>query len=140
MTEAQFRLFSQPERKPGQRLRRPPEQWPENILESQIVGFLRVRGWIVDRQQSGLFIPFWNPKRRVRVGEKGCFDWVVLRSGVLMDRSNWANIFYLETKAPGKKLDTHQIVWARRRRAAGFLCVWFDDFDRFKDWYKENFG
>lgn len=167
MTAAQFALFDRPaaSRAPsGPRTRRPKDQLPENIVEGQITGFLRARGWTVTRQQSGTFIPAWvlhdpakahmllDEKRRgslfVRVGEKGVADWraervcnmdEVARKQDLDSRclSHW--LFYFEVKAPGKKPSEHQAAWLHARRSTGTAAEWFDDFDSFRQWYKERF-
>jgi hypothetical protein len=145
LTEKQFAVLGKrkPRAKGAHRIKKRKEDLPENQLEKQCLDFLRIRGWIVDRQQSGLFRAPWGGY--VRVGEKGCFDWIALRPFRLLTKPEdkamtLSDVLYLELKAPGKKPNVHQLAWARRRRVAGFLCICFAEFSDFTNWYRGRFG
>ena len=157
MTAAQFELFNAKLRstKTGRRVKRRKEDLPENIVETQIVGFLRARGWIVSRQQSGLFVPTYDLERktRVRVGEVGMADWRAERPYLSRDLSkspvflppilHW--LFYFEVKAPGRLPSNEQLAWLKRRQLTGTPAEWFDCFESsgdcpFLPWYRERFG
>ncbi len=156
MTEKQAGLLfgdrskSSPPRRPRQQ--QPRESLPENILESQIGGFLASRNWVTIRQQVGLWVP-WHQfagketvnvasLRPHRFGKKGMADWIAVR--VLRPGAD-AQFFYYEVKGGGKQPTAEQRFWLEQRAACGFLCAWFDDFDgarptSFLPWYRARFG
>lgn len=152
MSAAQFALFQQPgaARKPGQpRLKRRPEDLPENQLTRQVCDFLRAKGWTVTRQQSGLFCRPFDPASRIRIGEPGCSDWraerPVIPTGARRGSlAQYHQLFYFELKAPGKKPRPDQLAWLRAREATGTLARWFDAFNGgrssdFVAWYRATF-
>jgi hypothetical protein len=140
-SESQARLFTTAKRGPAApRVRRKKEELPENIVVSQISGFLRAHGWTVTRQQSGLFTRRMGEQEgMVRIGEKGTSDWRSERrvSGLL----HW--LFYWEAKAPGRKPNPLQLAWIERRMATGTPADWFDGFDSgrkpFLPWYRRMY-
>ncbi len=120
---------------------------PENIVEAQIVGFLRLRRWIVKRQHVGKHVPLGFLLRMlergritkadvfravVDVGEKHAADWRAERSagGGLMQ------VLYVEVKAPGRKPSPEQADWIERVRLTGALATWSDSIDDFESWYR----
>lgn len=124
------------------RVRRPKEEMPENILESQLLGFLKVRGWVLIRQQPGLWIPYhvFQKKeavaRPIRMHEKGAADWLAIRISAV---TGHCDLFFLEVKAPGRKPEPDQEKWLRDRRAVGFLADFFDSLETFTFWYRRHF-
>jgi hypothetical protein len=161
ITESQLSLLqenAERARKPWQeriapRVKKRKEELPENILEKQILDFLQYRGWVVTRNQVGLYVSFreFAAVRAgqgagmkvipVRIGEKGMPDW---RAQRIVPKTFKVEQFYFETKGPGRKPSPEQIEWIRKANAVGFLATWFDDFDGFVDsfvfWYELRFG
>jgi hypothetical protein len=124
--------------------RKQRDQLPENKVEAQIVGYLRVLGWRVARRQSGRFRCLSHPGV-VTIGEPGEADYECLRplvGGWLPNQnSGKCHHFFLEIKAPGKKPDDNQLLFGRRMQVQGFIWVWFDSLEGFKDWYrKQTYG
>lgn len=142
------------QRKPRVQKRR--EDLPENQVEHQILDYLHLHGWIVERRHVGTFIPYYhaiemtkgrplNHRSVVRIGEKGEPDWFVFRrslghTGASDLTSGDLDAFWLETKAPGGRLSAEQAAWIAGRRALGFIAVWFDSFDAFARWYADEWG
>ncbi len=120
---------------------KPRAQLPENTVTDPIVGFLRARGWVVTRQQSGLFARPFDPESRVRIGSKGLCDWKAER---LLNRSTDRTVsvvqqFEVEFKAPGKSPSKAQVAYMSSRNRTGFTAVWFDSWNSFRDWYRNRF-
>ena len=111
------------------------EELPENIAESRILGFLRARGWVVTRQQVGLYVPYRvlaemregkSPKViPIRIGETGQCDWLAQRPH---PNTPFCAIesFEFEAKAAGRKPKPDQVEYIRKRVALGFHAEWFD--------------
>ena len=158
MSEAQASLFQQNVRRSfgkrpagTPRVKKRKEDLPENIVTSQIKGFLETKGFLVIRQQSGLFKQRWGaqkpagdapePDGMVRIGEKGVSDWRAEKP--LCDELHRHLLFYLEMKAPGKTPKPEQMLWLERRRATGTPADWFDGFDTgrkpFIPWFRKMF-
>lgn len=131
------------------RSRRKPSDLPENQVAAQVCGFLRAKGWIVTRQQSGLFSRPYDANSRIAVGERGCADWraekPVFDEGVTPGgTARYHSLFYFELKSPGKKPRPDQLAWLESRRRTGTEARWFDSFDgggdsTFLPWYRRNF-
>lgn len=155
MSESQAALlFGEPSRQAAPRkprTQRRRELLPENILESQIKGFLESRGWLLIRQQVGTFVPYRmlagkeqinvRAVHPVRIGEKGAADWIAVRPA----GRGRAEFFFFECKAGGKKPKPEQREWLEKRAAVGLLAAWFDDFSSdwdtsFLPWYRARFG
>lgn len=101
----------------------------------QICDFLRARGWILKRQQSGLF-QRPGSTARVRIGEVGEADWMAIKPcGFAL-----GYMFYSEVKASGKIPSFDQQVWLETRRRLGFEADWFDSLELFGKWYQERFS
>ncbi len=160
MTEEQARRLRQrslfqncasgpPIKKP--RVQKRKEELPENQNEKIICDFLAIRGWIVERNHVGLFVPyaqFINARtvkkpRVIRIGEKGVADWraerLVSGGGVGMFQR-----FDFEVKARGEKPKPDQSEWMSKRRLLGQIVVWFDGYDKGNSplipWYFETWG
>ncbi len=123
---------------------------PENQVEALISGFLRLRRWIVTRQQVGTFVPYWVAAKLqegehvniganvVRVGAKDDPDWLCRRP--VIGSPGTVELFYLEVKGPKKEPSDGQITKIRELKALGFQAVWFDNLDAFKRWYVSVYG
>ena len=141
ISKAQAWLLDPPaKRKGGPRLRRPAAELPENQLEAQIKGYLQVKGWTVIRRHVGTFVPYALAVKHlvsnvVHIGERGESDWLCLRA---TNMPGVTQTFTLETKAPGAKPSADQLLWMDRQRVGGFIAVWFDNLDRFQEWYRET--
>jgi len=115
----------------------------EADVTRQICDFLRARGWILKRQQSGLF---QRPESaaRVRIGEVGEADWMALKSTpILSEYGKFAGlsaVIFFGVKAPGRKPSFDQSVWLETRRRLHFEADWFDSPDKFAAWYQERFA
>lgn len=152
ITEAQAKLiFGHKPGKPESKKATTPRSAPrlaENAIEDQIVGFLRLHGWEVRRQQVGTYIPYFaamqltegkplNHTNVVKIGTKGMCDWIARRRTAL--GAGIVEVFEIEVKAPGREPDDHQVEYMRKQQALGYLAVWFSSFDRFKEWYVPRF-
>ncbi len=111
----------------------------EAEVTRQICDFLRARGWILKRQQSGLF-QRPGSTARVRIGEVGEADWMAMRPASSPLGSGWCAFFYFEIKAPHKIPSFDQSVWLETRRRLGFEAEWFDSLEHFEGWYGERFA
>ena len=167
MSAAQASLFGDKlatlARKPGApRQKQRKEDLPENIIEGQICGLLRARGWTVERNHVGSFIPTGVVMRLlesgqaltketlfrsiVRVGVRGDPDWradrVVHVAGV---RGITQHMFF-ECKAPGKRPSPVQLDRIRVLKVMGWIVDYFDDFNDFPGphsfvtFYRQTFG
>lgn len=117
----------------------PKPRLTENHIELQVTAFLRLRGWRVERRQSGLFSrPWGDGKSRIRIGEVGLADWQASRP--VHDRPGLVEFLYLEVKAPGKRLRIEQRQWLESRRAEGFIAHVTDSLTEFEAWYKRRFA
>lgn len=122
------------------------EDLPENQVTKTCLDWLRVKGWICIRMQSGLFTRPGAERVKgaiIRVGEKGRADWHAYRpiavGGNRIDARKSAPLFQvseLEFKAPGKIPKPEQRKWLRIRRETGTPADWFDSFEKFRAWYE----
>jgi hypothetical protein len=127
------------------------EDTPENVLEQQILDFLRWRGFISHRMHVGLFTPYRIFKQMqagqlapeavahnvICIGEKGMADWLSIRqiipAGGRAQDGPWPwTGFYWEAKSPGKRPSDAQLEWLAQRRAVGLSAAWFNQFS-FRD-------
>jgi hypothetical protein len=99
----------------------------ENDIEAEIIGYLRERGWICRRQHVGVYST--PDGRRQAIGDRGECDWRCFRAhdGIL------AKYLELEVKAPGKKPTSAQMEYMAKRQAQGFVAVWADSLEMFRD-------
>jgi len=150
ISDSQSRLLfgSKPKATRAPRKRTSKAEQPENIVEAQVLDFLRAHGWLCIRQQVGTFVAYYNYANKiqnapvVRVGEKGATDWLALRP--IIGNRTTVEMFYLELKAPGASIRPEQAEWIRKRRAIGLEADWFDCFDSgrqpFEPWYRARFS
>ncbi|MDQ2899225.1 MAG: hypothetical protein M3Y07_05415, partial [Acidobacteriota bacterium] len=98
-------------REPGvkkARVKKRPEDLPENQLEAQVTGFLRNHGWICTKQHAGVFFRRGTNTGAFTIGEKGQADWraerPIIPNGSRLSKTSCflVELFYFETKAPGK--------------------------------------
>lgn len=93
----------------------------ENDVERACLDLLRLHGYYVMRLQSGLLK---TPDGRwIRVGEPGLPDYVCVRRD-----------FFLEVKAPGKKLSPAQTSKIFELEACGFQVAAVDSVERLEAW------
>ncbi len=165
---AQFKLFSGEKVKnpakgePKQRVKKKKADLPENQLEAQIQGFLASRGWTVERNHVGTYIPVGTVMQLeakgihsytkeilfrgglVRIHEKGYPDFTAHRPLKVPDKYGVRQVFDYETKAPSGKLRPEQRALMEKRVTMGLAVAWFDDFDgdwdtSFIPWYRAHF-
>lgn len=108
----------------------------ENDVEAAIVGFLRRRGWTVERNQVGLL--YTADGRPCPVGRKGQCDWRALRP--VPDLPGAVEYFEVEVKRPGAKPTNVQREYMALRTHLGYLVTWADSPKSFHQWYEEAFG
>jgi hypothetical protein len=147
LTDAQYRfLFRDKKTSPARNLfkRRTADQ-PENQVEAQVLGWLRIRGWICTRQQSGLFSRPFAPQSRITVGERGMADYrcerPIIPAGKRPQDGTWPHeLWYLETKGLGERPSPAQQAWLDARNALGTPATWCDSLGMLQDWYRARYG
>ncbi len=92
----------------------------EKQVTEQVIGWLKVNGWLCVRLQSGLMELPGN--RRIRVGTPGLPDWACF---------NHDRYFFLELKAPGKAPSIAQLDWMRMAHTKGLTVLWADGLGNF---------
>lgn len=148
LTDAQYRFLfggaktgSKPARNP---FKRRAEEMPENQVEALCVSWLRVLGWRVTRQQSGLFSRPGAGHIRIRIGEKGLPDWrcerPIIPAGKRPQDALTMECFHLECKAPGERPDPVQVGWMIGSNALGTPATWCDSLPMLQDWYRVRYG
>lgn len=150
MTERQFEMFRKPGAKRSARTPKPRESLPENIVKNQVLDFLSCRNWQVTRNHVGTFVPYRcfaallnagkQSREVISIGRKGDLDWVAMRpvpAGYLRAQKICVlqQMFYFETKAPGRKPSPEQQRMIERHHAAGHNATWFDSLEMFVEWY-----
>lgn len=134
-----------------------PPKLSENDVESAICDMLRLHGWKVIRQHSGLIdLPYERKpgeSAKLRIGEQGMPDWIALHP--TMHKRGKPGVIWLEIKAPGgrpsrtKMVPTRggkyrqrkgQVEYLEELRAAGFVCGWWDSLEGFREFYRKVFG
>jgi hypothetical protein len=107
------------------RLTPPRVKLVENDVERACLDLLRLHGYYVVRLQSALLK---TPDGRwIRVGEPGLPDYVCVKSD-----------FFLEVKAPGRKLSPAQINKIFELEACGFRVATIDSVERLEAWLHEH--
>lgn len=123
------------------RTRRRKEDLPENVLERQVCDFLKAHGWTLTRNHVGLFVPYresrkadgaWPVVHPIHIGETGMADWRAERAVI---STGLCEVFYFETKAPGKFPTLPQRAWLENKRALGFEAEYFNSSESFMSWY-----
>lgn len=154
VSEAQYSLLQQQAKAAGKPMLREPEarrsprrveDLPENQLEAQITDYLRAHGWTCTRQHVGTAYRRMSTQVMFTI-PKGPADWRAERAIVPKGQRTGENtcfaceLFYFETKAPGKKPERHQTLWALQRQLTGITATWFDSYDVFVRWYRRRYG
>jgi hypothetical protein len=98
----------------------------ERDVTKQIVDWLRCRGWLCLRLQSGV-MRGQTGGTFVRLSPNGTPDWIITHP-------KWGTAF-VEMKAPGKPLRPAQVLWHDREKAAGHRVIVADSFDSFLETY-----
>ncbi len=92
----------------------------EKHVTDQVIGWLRAKGWMCVRQQSGLVnLP---GDRKMRVGTPGLPDWCCFKG---------ARYFFLELKRPSKKLSEDQLIWFAMAERNKINAMWCDGLGNF---------
>lgn len=131
----------------------------ENAVERVVTDYLRHSGWRVIRLQSGLFSRPQQASSRVRIGEQGMPDYLILRSMTGNSPGPRVLAFFLECKAPdamGKTVDPKpfaptrpgakpkmttaytQKLWRDDMAAKGFLTCVTDSLEGLKAWMQRE--
>lgn len=93
-----------------------PPKLSERQITGQVIGVLQTQGWLAIRLNSGLL---QTPDgRRIRIGEKGGPDWIVLRG---------REYVLLELKATGKHLTPEQQAWHADAKRRGLRVTWTNE-------------
>jgi len=87
----------------------------EKQVTDQCIGWLRAKGYVCERVQSGLMMT--KDGRRMRVGSPGALDWNIFKG---------AKYFKLEMKATGKKPSVDQDIYMALAAERGMPCIWAD--------------
>lgn len=85
------------------------------MITDQVIGWLRVKRFYCVRLNSGLIST--PDGRRMRIGEKGLPDWLIIKG--------W-RCFFLELKAPTKTLSPDQENWFAWAAREGIPAMWAD--------------
>jgi hypothetical protein len=107
------------------RLTPPRVKLVENDVERACLDLLRLHGYYVVRLQSGKFKTVDG--RWVTVGEPGLPDYCVIKRD-----------FFVEVKAPGRKLSPAQINKIFELEACGFRVATIDGVERLEAWLREH--
>lgn len=103
------------------RLTAPRVKLVENDVERACIDVLRLKGYYVVRLQSGLLK---TPDGRwIRVGEPGLPDYCAIKRD-----------FFLEVKAPGRKLSPAQVNKIFELEACNFRVATVDSVERLAEW------
>lgn len=106
----------------------------EREVVHECIEWLRGQGWICRRQHVGLFMT--QQGTPIRLGEVGESDWRCIRP----KGGNYAEVFELEMKAPGKKPKPEQLEYMAKRRHQGLQATWASSLTMLKDWCRETYG
>ena len=109
------------------KLKYPALKLSENDVERQICDFMALRGYEAIRWNSGLYLTP-DGKRRVRIGVKGCADWIFVHPT--------KPVVFIEAKAPGETADPDQLTWLDYHRRCGYTCWVIDSLDELQTLYK----
>ena len=118
----------------GKQRKPPGSRTSESTIEAAIVQFLQQRGWIVDRNQVGLF--YTSDGRPCPVGRRGQCDWRAVRA------RGRGRVEYLEVevKRPGGKPSAPQREYMAIRTHQGIAVTWADSLEMFERWYRAHYN
>jgi hypothetical protein len=108
----------------------------EADVTRQILDYLHAHGWRCLRMQSGLFQRPNGGKARVRIGEAGLPDYIVMRGNPAV--RTCPQMFFLELKRPGGKPSAAQMEWRRQAEADGFAVCCADSVEYIAGWIRRN--
>lgn len=115
--------------------------WRKTLTEADIqqtvCELLTLDGWHMFRTE----LTVQRDRGRV-VGERGMPDVMAVRYGSVNTgypdddrRRCFAQLLYIEFKAPGKNPPAHQLAWHAAERTKGALVLVVDDIEAFRTWY-----
>jgi hypothetical protein len=117
----------------------------EADVQQAVVLMLELDGWRAIRTD-----PVSDRSRGKGFGEVGMPDYLFIRyefahycvnelpRGFLIAKSQWAQVIWVEFKAPGKTLKPHQTAWHSKEGARGARIFIVDDAVRFRETYKTS--
>jgi hypothetical protein len=92
----------------------------EKQVTEAVIGWLRVKGWMCVRLQSGLMDLPGN--RKIRIGIPGLPDWCCFKG---------SRYFFLEMKRPRKELSEDQKIWFALAERNKINAMWCDGLGNF---------
>src|SRR5579863_5951908 len=95
-------------------------------IEKAVCDLLMLDGWRCFKMEQN-----FSERKEKRIGEKGMPDRLFIRYGAGVD----AEVLWIETKAPGKIPDVHQILWHEAERGRGSVVLVVDSIEWFRGWY-----
>jgi hypothetical protein len=115
----------------------------ERDVQIGVTSFLELDGWRAIRTD-----PVSDRKRGKGFGELGMPDYLYVRywTGTINQMAmkppyeSWAQVLWIEFKAPGKKPAQHQFDWHQAERLRGALVKVVDGFESFRRWYIDESG
>jgi hypothetical protein len=114
----------------------------ETDVQQAVVLMLELDGWRAIRTD-----PVSDRSRGKGFGEVGMPDYLFVRyefahycinalpPGCLIAKGNWAQVLWIEFKAPGKKQADHQILWALKEKDRGAPVLTVSSVGDFREWY-----
>ena len=108
----------------------------ESDVQRAVVDMLALDGWRPLRTN-----PVSNKARGAGFGEVGMPDYLFIRYKENHTKipglyDGWAQVLWVEFKAPGKQLQPHQVQWHSQEGRRGALIFVVDDAVRFRETYK----
>lgn len=101
-------------------MKQPLAHLTEKHVTEQVIGWLKAHSCYCVRLNSGLIST--PDGRRMRIGERGLPDWIILRD---------KRYFFLELKRPGKTLSPDQESWFEFAKRGGYPAIWADGLGMF---------
>lgn len=114
----------------------------EADVTRQVCDFMAAEGWRGFRKNVGVATNLATG-RQIGFNEPGMPDWEFFNYRTTT-QGGWIRgacfHLWIEFKALGKKPTAHQLAWHEAERVRGALVLVVDDFERFRDWYRETFS
>jgi hypothetical protein len=101
-------------------MKKPLAHLTEKHVTEQVIGWLKAHRFYCVRLNSGLIST--PDGRRLRVGERGLPDWIIIRG---------LRFFFMELKRPGKTLSPDQENWFAWATREGIPAIWADGLGMF---------
>ena len=113
----------------------------EAHVQQTVTQFLELDGWRAIRTD-----PVSDRSRGKGFGEIGMPDYLYVRyepdsrtaTAASLGAIAFAEVMWIEFKAPGKAAAGHQIAWHAAERDRGALVLVVDDIDSFRQWYAQS--